>query len=172
MLCLSSVLSFIILYVVQYDSAYSLSPLYCQSHPTLQCVTFPSDSEPPLSCGNTMENHAGPQTSLHLTASVKQTLKDRESGGEKRGLVSQKTFQLNHVGDWKLFRLLLKVNFTQSWTHSWQWSWPRQPVSTWGSPSCWSPGQWWSGLRMFQSTDFANSGKHNFIFVPDGNNLC
>ena len=46
-----------------------------------------------------MENHAGPQTPLHLTASVKQTLKDRESGGEKRGLVSQKTFQLNHVGD-------------------------------------------------------------------------
>jgi len=51
-----------------------------QSHPTVQCVTFPSDSQPPLSCGNTMENHAGPQTPLHLTASVKQTLKDRESG--------------------------------------------------------------------------------------------
>merc|ERR1712062_236018 len=34
-----------------------------------------------FSCGNTtMENHAGPSTSSHLTASVKQTLRDRESG--------------------------------------------------------------------------------------------
>ena len=166
MLCLSLVVEFhhplrgpIKLRLLSLSSVLSVSP-----NPPVRHI--------PLSCGNTMENHAGPQTPLHLTASVKQTLKDRESGGEKRGLVSQKTFQLNHVGDWKLFRLLLKVNFTQSWTHSWQWSWPRQPVSTWGSPSYWSPDQWWSGLRMFQSTDFANSGKHNFIFVPDGNNLC
>ena len=33
-----------------------------------------------------MENQAGPQTSFQLTASVKQSLKDRESGGENKGL--------------------------------------------------------------------------------------
>merc|ERR1711874_417043 len=80
-------------------------------------------------------SHAGTQTPLHLTASVKQTLKDRESGELDTFL----TVELAQASSEYLGLTILLE--------------PR-------------PG--WSGLRMFQSTDFANSGKHNFIFVPDG----